>query len=56
MRIVLKRRFLGRDERAVKITILRYALAEDVVKVVFDARSAAIGKHLKIFIGYKQES
>lgn len=56
MRIVLKQRFQGAMSERFKITMLRYALVEDVVKIVLDARSAAIGEHLKIFIGYKQES
>jgi len=41
---------------SLKITILKCALVEDVVKVVFDVRSVAIGKHLKIFIGYKSHN
>jgi len=41
---------------SLKITISKCASAEDVVKVVFDVWSAATEKHLKIFIGYKQES
>jgi len=56
MRIVLKQRFQGAMSEQFKMTILRYALAEDVVKV-FDVRQRRnFGKYLKIFIGYKQES
>lgn len=49
MRIVLKQRFQGAMSEQFKITILRYALAEDVVKV-FDVRNAAISESTLKFL------